>query len=331
MTHPISHSSPGQSRTSAWHTLLKWGLTVAMLWILARHFSVSWDSFSMAARFPAWLLAACAIPFTIIPIVSINRWKLFLLQLGIREGFWALYKINLIANFQGLILPSSQGFDVLRMYHLAKRHPGCAARATGSVLVERLFGMWVFCTMALAGLVFVFPQLDHPWPVASAVLFFSVAVAGGSILLLSRRLYNLYARKIPDSSKWAHLARFLRDTHESLVVFPYRKVFFSSIAYITLFQLATILVGWFLFRACGHPVPLGVHLAFYPVIATIALIPVTIGGFGLREGGFAYFYPLVGVPPEVAIAVSVLTYAVLVLLPAPLGALLWFVDMKKQI
>lgn len=280
----------------------------------------------MATRHPAWLLAACAIPFTVIPVVSVNRWRLFLAQMGIHEGFWPLYKINLIANFQGLILPSSQGFDILRMYHLAKRHPGCSAQATGSVLVERLFGMWIFCSMAIVGVFFAWPRLDNPGPVAWAVGVLSSMVALGSVLLVNRHLYTLYAGRISDSPKWGRLARFLRDTHESLVAFPYRKVFLTSVVYISLFQFSTILVGWFLFRACGTPVSFTVHMAFYPVIATFALLPVTIGGFGLREGGFACFYPLVGIPPETAIAVSVLNYLVLNLLAVPLGALLWLLD-----
>lgn len=304
-------------------------LTVAVLWFLYTHFCLSWSRTEKLLHSPGWLLAACAIPFTIMPLLSVNRWKLFLVQLNIQEKFWVLWKINLISCFQGILLPSSQGFDALRMYHLANRHPGCAPRATSSVLIERLFGMWIFCAMAFAGLGFAAPKLDNPLPVILAVSVFAMAVAGGSILLLNRRLYNLYAGKIPDTPRWGRLAKFFRDIHESLVDFPYRKVFWSSVAYIALFQLATILVGWFLFRACGHPVPFGVHLAFYPVISTIALLPVTIGGFGVREGGFAYFYPLVGVPPEVAIAVSILNYAVLILLPAPLGALLWLLDAKK--
>lgn len=285
----------------------------------------------MAFHSPVWLFAACAIPFTLIPVVAINRWKLFLAEMGIHESFWILWKINLISIFQGLILPSTQGFDVFRVYHLAKRHPGCSAQATGSVLVERLFGMWIFCAMAVAGLAFAMPRLENPRPAAWSIGIFSAAVAVGSVLLLNRRLYGFYAHKIPDTPKWGRLARFLRDTHESLVAFPYRKVFLSSLVYISLFQLSTMLVSWFLFRACGTPVPFGIHMAFYPVISTIALLPVTIGGFGLREGGFAYFYPLVGVPPEVAIAVSVLNYMVLILLPVPLGALLWLLDAKTQI
>jgi hypothetical protein len=313
-----------------WRFFAKWGVTVVALWILVRHFNISRDSFLLAGRHPGWFLAACAIPFTLTPIVSINRWKLFLAQMGLFEDFWTLYKITLIANFQGLVLPSSQGFDVLRMYHLAKRHPGCSAQATGSVLIERLFGMWLFCAMALVGMAFTAPLLEDPLPVVATIVFFSLAVAFGSALLLNRNLYALYANKIPATPKWGRLARFLRATHESIVAFPFRKVFLSSVVYIALFQLATLLVGWCLFRACGHPVAFGIHVAFYPVIATIALIPVTIGGFGLREGGFAYFYPLVGVPPEIAIAVSVLTYVVLVLLPAPLGALLWILEKRES-
>lgn len=321
----------GQNRKAVRRqTVVKWGISLTVLWVLCRHFSVSWSSVSVALRHPGWLLAACTIPFTIIPLVSVNRWKLFLAQMGIHERFWPLWKINLMAMFQGLVLPSSQGFDVLRMWHLAKRHPGCSAKATGSVLIERIIGMWVFCTMALAGLVFTLPHLDNPRPVAIAVGAFALAVAMGSALLLSKRLYALYARKIPNVPKWGRIAKFLRDSHESLVEFPFRKVFLSSIVYIALFQLSTILVGWFLFRACGQPVPFGIHLAFYPVIATFAMLPISIGGFGLREGGFAYFYPLVGVPPDIAIAVSVLNYLVLNLLPAPLGGVLWLLDTRER-
>lgn len=129
---------------------------------------------------------------------------------------------------------------------------------------------------------------------------------------------------------WFCVNWVVRSTHESLVEFSFHKVFRSSIVYISLFQLSTILVGWFLFRACGQSVPFGIHLAFYPVIVTFAMLPVTIGGVGLREGGFAYFYPLVGVPPDVAIAVSVLNYLVLNLLPAPLGGILWLLDGRKR-
>lgn len=326
----MEKTSEPKRRAVKGRTVAKWGISLTVLWVLCRHFSVSWSSVSVALRHSGWLLAACAIPFTIIPLVSVNRWKLFLAQMGIHERFWPLWKINLMAMFQGLVLPSSQGFDVLRMWHLAKRHPGCSAKATGSVLIERIFGMWVFCAMAVAGLVFAWPHLDDPRPVVAAVGAFSSAVAVGSCLLLNRRLHALYAKRIPDTPRWGKVTMFLRDTHESLVEFSFRKVFLSSIVYIFLFQLSTILVGWFLFRACGQPVTFGIHLAFYPVIVTFAMLPVTIGGFGLREGGFAYFYPLVGVPPDVAIAVSVLNYLVLNLLPAPLGGVLWLLDSSRR-
>ncbi len=311
-------------------TVVKWGISLAILWVLFRHFRMSWSSVAGIISHPKWLLAACVMPFSLLPLISVNRWRLFLSQMGIHERFWPLWKINLMSMFQGLVIPSSQGFDVLRMWHLAKRHPECSARATGSVVVERLFGMWIFCVMAMAGLVFAAPRLENPRPLAVSVGVFAAGVAVGSILLLNRRLYILYAGKIPDTPKWGRVARFLRDTHEALVEFPFRKVFLSSIAYISLFQLSTVLVGWFLFRACGQPVPFGIHLAFYPVIATIALLPVTIGGFGLREGGFAYFYPLVGVPPDIAIAVSVLNYVVLNLLPTPLGGVLWLMESSRR-
>jgi uncharacterized membrane protein YbhN (UPF0104 family) len=56
------------------------------------------------------------------------------------------------------------------------------------------------------------------------------------------------------------------------------------------------------------------------------MVPVTIGGFGLREGVFVYFYSFIGVPAEVAVCSSILNYVILNLSPAALGGLLCLWD-----
>lgn len=314
-------------------SLLKILVSVALLAILTQKFAISWSNFATGVKSLTCLLMACGLPFTIVPLISVNRWRLFLACIGIEENFFTLWKINMVSMFQGLILPSTQGFDAFRMYHIAKRHPEGVGGAAGSVLIERMIGMLVWCGIALVGLPLVLRHVETKWSIAMAVIGFSVAAVIGSLLVVSPRFHRLYAGRRPKMKVLAKVIGFLDKTHETLVTFPYRKVLLSSIGLIVVYQFCSITCVWLLFNAYGVSLPLYMHMAFYPVIAIIAMMPVTIGGFGVREGAFAYFYSLVGVPAEVSVCVSVANYVVLCLLPAALGGVIWLwelVFVRKQ-
>lgn len=304
-------------------SLLKILVSLALLAILTRKFAISWSNFATGVKSLTCLLMACGLPFTVIPLISVNRWKFFLSCIGIEENFFTLWKINMVSIFQGLVLPSTQGFDVLRMFHLSHRHPNCSGRAAGSVIVERIFGVLVFCAIGLTGLPFVLRYVESKWPIVLGVAGFSLVAVLGTVLVLNKRLHGLYVGRRPKIRILSKIVSFLDSTHGVLVSFPYRKVMFSSIVLILMFQLSTVLSVYLLFCAYGISLPFYMHMAFYPVIAIIAMMPVTIGGFGVREGAFAYFYSLVGVPAEVSVCVSVANYVVLCLLPAALGGVIW--------
>lgn len=303
--------------------VLKIAVGLGILAILCLRFNVSFSSCYVRLVDLFFVFVASLFPLIFMPVVSVNRWKLFLAKTGIREGFWLLWKINLVSIFQGLVLPSTQGLDAFRMYHIAKRHPEGVGGAAGSVLIERMIGMLVWCGIALAGLPFVLQYAATKWSIVLSVVGFSAAAVVGSLLVVSPRIHSWYAGRRPKMKVLAKVIGFLDKTHGTLVTFPYRKVLLSSIGLIIVYQFCSITCVWLLFKAYGVSLPLYMHMAFYPVIAIIAMMPVTIGGFGVREGAFAYFYSLVGVPAETSVCVSVANYVVLCLLPAALGGVIW--------
>jgi glycosyltransferase 2 family protein len=73
------------------------------------------------------------------------------------------------------------------------------------------------------------------------------------------------------------------------------------------------------------------NLLLYPLIGLLTVVPVTVSGFGVREGAFVFFYSLVGVPSEVAVGVSLLNYLLVIGVPALLGGLLLLFDRGRQI
>ena len=290
--------------------------------VLLHRVGVRYETIAEGIRSVPSLISALFVSIVIMPTISVNRWAVFLRMTGVVEKVPVLIRINFISQFQGLVIPSTQGYDAFRMYHISKRHPGMSGSASGSVLVERMIGLLVFCGIALCGLPFVLQYSNQKIPILACVIGFSVTAAFGATLVLNRRVHNLYAGRRPRLKWLRSVVDFLDSTHATLVDFPYRKVLLSSVALIFLFQLSSILCVSFVFRAYGIDLPIHMHMALYPVVAVIAMTPVTIGGLGIREGAFAYFYSLVGVPMGIAVCVSVANYVILSLSHALIGAVI---------
>jgi uncharacterized membrane protein YbhN (UPF0104 family) len=51
-------------------------------------------------------------------------------------------------------------------------------------------------------------------------------------------------------------------------------------------------------------------MAFVPAVAIVQVLPITVGGLGVREGAFVLFLVPLGVPEEKALALGLLVYAI---------------------
>ena len=68
---------------------------------------------------------------------------------------------------------------------------------------------------------------------------------------------------------------------------------------------------------------------FNPLIALVLMIPISIGGLGVNQTAYPFFYGLAGVPVAHALAVSLLMQAVIILGSLP-GGVLWLVGKRQQ-
>lgn len=270
-----------------------------------------------------YLVLACCIRLFVSPLLYINRWKTFLKYSGIDESFFTLLKISMMSAFAGIALPSSQGADVVRMVMIEQKHHGEELKSTSSstVIMERLIG---FVIWALLGLIFSC-VMNYPskGKVVFIIALINVAIWSALFVLTNKSCYAFIQKFL---SHWKYLDRvgsFLDKTYYSMVSFPYRKVLFSTICLILLLQLCSIAIVYCVFLAFGVDLPFTQHLAFYPIIGILSMIPVSISGLGLREGFFVSFYSLVGVTPEIAVTVSLVNYMIETLLVAILGGILY--------
>lgn len=302
--------------------IIKLLITISLFVLLFHQFEIKLLSLVTEINNWNYLLIAVCIRLTVVSFISVNRWRFFLRVAGIRENFFVLWYINWISLFQGLLLPSTQGFDVVRIYYIEQRHPNKQGIAGSTVFIERIIGIILLCLLSLVAL----PFIIHSWdflPLYLTIIAVSSMVFMALILVLNKKIYKSYSGYKFKNKIMALVFSYIDKFHGAIVYFPYRKALPISLVWIAGFQLATVFVIYLIFCAYGYAIPFIQHVAIFPVIAILSMAPITIGGFGVREGFFVFFYSLIGVPPTVALGVSILQYIILILVPAALGGLLY--------
>jgi uncharacterized membrane protein YbhN (UPF0104 family) len=191
---------------------------------------------------------------------------------------------------------------VSRLAAVNGQTPGTAA----SVLLERLTGWLVLPVLALFAL-FVNPGLRHVAP-APARIAFAVSLLTLALLVVllvvagSSQLGRLLGRR----DGWRRFTGSLRLGLERARANP--ALAFEILTVGFAYQLAVVLAAFVAAKAMGLAVGWTAILAFFPVVAMIQVLPVTVSGLGTREAALVFFLHPLGVAQADAFALGLLIY-----------------------
>ncbi len=268
---------------------------------------------------PNWLFISLIITLFFIPLLAAFRWKIMLYFSGIKETISQILKINFISIFWGIMLPSSDGFAAIRLYLIEKRHLDSPGRAGSTVVAEKFFGFLLLC---IIGIGFSFTLHIEKIAVCRIILMAIIIIISALFILISHKA--LYKEISSRSQKLKHgkkITSFILSLHGAFTNLPFGKIIIRVLPIMIIFQLITIFNVSIVFRTYGARIPFMTHLALVPIIQIISLIPFTISGFGVREGAFIYFYESIGVPPPIALSVSIMNFIILTGIPALIGGI----------
>ncbi len=315
-----------------WFKVLRIILTILSIGFITYYV---WKNFHVIQiNDPKWLVFCLAIPMLVIPLIGTNRWRFFLALNGIKESIFHLAKINFISIFYGLILPSSSGFDAIRILMIENKHPEKRGQAGSTVILERLMGL---LSLSLIGIVAALLLPEH---MAGANIRKTILIVSFIIFLciasfLTPTFYKimnklLYSRLSGRKNFFQKLIDYVEKAHNALYRVVGPSMLIKSFLLILLFQLTTILNVAFVYKALGVHLSLTVHMMIMPIIYILSIVPITMSGFGVREGLFAYFYNSVGVDSAVAVMASLINYVLLSLLPAIIGFIFVLLSSDSQ-
>ncbi|MEI4232033.1 lysylphosphatidylglycerol synthase transmembrane domain-containing protein [Roseovarius sp. D22-M7] len=238
---------------------------------------------SLATAQWGWLVAAVAI-LTLQTGLSALRWKLTAGRLGIRLGAREALREYYLAQAVNVSVPGGVVGDAGRA--LRSRAQAGLLAAGQAVLFERLAGQAGLYVILVASFAVT---LTSPggiaWP-TWLLLPVAVFIAAGLCLPLG------LGRAKRIRGRMGSVLCGLRDAARRSLLAP--PVIVPQIA----LSLATALCNLTAFGVCavavGHGLSPAAIAAFGPIILLTMLVPVTISGWGLREGAAVVLFPLAG-------------------------------------
>ncbi len=293
---------------------LKIAVSLALITIVVRAFGVRGITTHFAKVDAATLLLAVAVALSI-SLMHTARWLAVIAAGGYRLGFRAALQIVLIGHFFNQVLPSSVGGDAVRAWCAYRAGLGLGA-AAGTVIIDRAITLFALLLLAAAGLPWLFEIVADPvarWAL-STVIF--AGLAGFGILLALSGLPRILFR-------WRAMRALLDLTALARKVMSVPRYALPAILLSVLSFVGFSFIVFGLARAMQLDVTFKDCVLLVPPVILITVVPVSIAGWGVREGAMVVAFGFVQVAPGAAFALSVLFGLTLAVASLP-GSLLWW-------
>ena len=247
----------------------------------------------LAVSIPVWVLIAGLTLMAIRVIAHGMRWLALLRAQDIDLGISETLRLQWAGLYAGNFLPTSIGGDVVRLYGVLPASPSKVV-AAASIVVDRSLGV--------IGMLFVLPL---GLPLLTSFFYGPAAGLAQGRSSLMDRVRGSFARFRQALALWASKPRTL----------------LLGLTATWVGILSFLLMIWLLAQALEMPVSFAQVAGAGALNYYIALLPFSINSYGIRELGLVFFYTQLGATSEQALALALLSRALMLLVSLP-GALL---------
>lgn len=280
--------------------LIRWGpffLALAILFFIFRSLDMMLLKQTLQ-RVNLWLLGTGLLFFILIIFLGVLRWKLILVSMvPHKTEYLFLLKAYWIGLALGKFFPGSVTWDIYRITRAGNRYGGYTEN-TLCIILEKL--------AALASAAVLLPflywnirgmnKLNHIWDIFPDDLLFSCVW----ILLIL-----MIAVAVVLAGGWYAKKKVVRWIPHGLSFKTVNaKTFFSAALISSMIYVLWAASNFFFLRALDYPLPFSVHFFLSPIFSILCILPISIGGIGVREGSFILFYGMFGISMETALLLS---------------------------
>jgi uncharacterized membrane protein YbhN (UPF0104 family) len=261
-------------------------LLVKLLFIAAAFALIFWKadigriSFYLKNVSPFIILLSYVV-LTFAQVVSALRTRFYFASVGLELDKKFSIGLYFIGMFFNTILPGGIGGDAYKIYLIHKLKNFPRMKSLRVLLSDRASGLFILLML----------------------LFFLVFFSDVSIVTQYAKIAVLLAVPITILCYFFGIKTFAKEL-------PKTAIFAMPYSFIV--QLCGILIVIIILSGLG--ITSGVEAAFYIILflisSVLSILPISIGGVGLRELTFMYGAPLLGLNPELGITIGIIYFLV---------------------
>ena len=272
---------------------LKLLISLALLWFIIQQIDLNRVIATLSSVNIFYFLLAFLL-YNLSKIVSAIRLNYYFKEIGIDLPLWQNLRLYYLGMFYNLFLPGGIGGDGYKAYILKKHYNRKLASILKALLFDRISGL--VALIFLAALLFLFSR----YAIAPLnYLALAVAICIYPLFYLISRKKELFMHYFSTTNTLGFLVQFV--------------------------QLLSALALLF---ALDPSLPIIEFLVLFLISSVVSVLPITIGGVGVRELTFLYGLKFINLSPDSGIAFSFLFFLV-TLLASAIGVL--FMSSAKKL
>lgn len=292
-------------------TLIKAIITLVLFYFLLSYIDID-ELFAVLAKSHGGFLLIAILLQILSTYLAAYRWQLIMQMLNFKEDLSFYVKSYFKGTYFNQILPSSIGGDAVRMIELS---------ALGYDKKDVVFGVSVDRVLGLIGLLVLnfFSNIlffgAFPLWLYQLINLITVTALVGFLLLFF--INNIrFIKEIKGVNLFYRLAIRLNNLYHSKITL------FKHILISVLVQLISVLVIYAVALSIEVKITLDLFLIAIPPIFLLTIIPISLAGWGVREGAMVGIFMLIGADKEEILALSII-YGLLLMISALPGAYIW--------
>ena len=299
--------------------IIKLAVTGALLFFIFRSAKHNGNTFvALTSVAPGYLLAALLLQLTSTTVASV-RWYLIMSRIGFKQPFFFFLKSYFKGTFFNQGLPTSIGGDGVRILDCS-RAEGSAEDAFYGVFIDRIIGLAGLLLLNIGALVLNRSLL--PSTLYIPLMIILCALAGGLILLF-------FLRKFRFITTGRYLGFLGRLSERYFQVYASVASMATQLGLSIITHMLAMTAFFMLGQGVGLEFSLQVYLVLVPPVILLTILPISLAGWGVREGAMVGFFLLVGADKSRILTFSIL-YG-LTALAASLPGLFIYITQKNRL
>lgn len=264
---------------------------------------------------PGLLLLGLAVKAMTVPFAA-ERWRMIGRAVGVHMTPGLSLRLMMASLFFGQLLPGALGGDLVRGWLTWRTGQPAAAVATALAL-DRLAALAGVVLLMVAGLPYLLTVV--PASLAALVLALVAAVVCGvAAIAMADRLPWHRIPRLGGSAAVVRLTGLIGGLRSALT----HRAMLVALGHSVAVHLCTIAATLVFAAALSVPIRPLEALAVMPFTITAMALPISLAGWGVREGSMVAGFALFGVAGEDAFLVSVLIGLSVTIMALP-GGLAW--------